>query len=182
LAPAFCAEALANKAPQGNGLAEGLHELAHLINSAVQQARDISRGLDPTLGEARLTHALQALVTAAGRRMNASFECPKPVTIHKSDTVLHLFRIAHEAVANALKHSGASNLIVRLHEDKNGVRLEVEDDGGGTPNELLSRERLGIKLMRIRARSISAKLSFATAEVRGVCVQCVAPNDDNCAT
>jgi signal transduction histidine kinase len=87
-----------------------------------------------------------------------------------------LFRIAREALANAVKHAGASRIAVRAAAlPGGGVELAVEDDGRGARPEELSRGGLhrGVDAMRERAAGIGAELTFEATPGSGttVCVR-----------
>jgi two-component system sensor kinase FixL len=173
LGAAFCAKALANKFSPGSPTGDDLQELADLLKSAVEQARNITHSMDPDLGEERLVNALRSLIERPRRGVKAALDCPESIALGNEETSMHLYRIAQEAVTNAMEHSGGTRVIVRLRETDGKIYLEVEDDGHGCPSELEGAARIGLKLMRIRARAISATLTFETTEGRGIRVKCV---------
>jgi signal transduction histidine kinase len=84
-----------------------------------------------------------------------------------------VFRIAQEALQNALRHAQASRVVVRLHGEDGRLRLEVEDDGvgfdAGAP-ELRSR-RLGLTSMEERAQRIGARLELRSEVGAGTTVR-----------
>ena len=79
------------------------------------------------------------------------------------DTVaLHLYRIAQEAVTNAVKHSGAKNVLITLDRNPTHICVSVQDDGKGfvvRPR----RKGLGLHMMRYRANALGGELKIATA-------------------
>ena len=81
-----------------------------------------------------------------------------------TDVELAMFRIASEAVGNAVRHSGGSNVRVRAAVAPDRVELEVSDDGAGLATEAArdasKRKRLGLASMRRRAEAIDAELSI----------------------
>src|SRR5437667_12248924 len=79
--------------------------------------------------------------------IHCRFACDTPVLVRSSTTALHLYRIAQEAVSNAVKHSGASEIIVRLDRLETGVRLTVSDNGSGIPHARFVREGMGLRSM-----------------------------------
>jgi signal transduction histidine kinase len=84
-----------------------------------------------------------------------------------------VFRIAQEALQNALRHAQASRVVVRLHGEDGRLRLEVEDDGVGfdiDAPELRSR-RLGLTSMEERAQRIGARLELSSAAGAGTTVR-----------
>jgi signal transduction histidine kinase len=84
-----------------------------------------------------------------------------------------VFRIAQEALQNALRHAEASRVVVRLHGENGRLRLEVEDDGVGfdaDAPELRSR-RLGLTSMEERAQRIGARLELRSTAGAGTVVR-----------
>jgi signal transduction histidine kinase len=84
-----------------------------------------------------------------------------------------VFRIAQEALQNALRHAHASRVVVRLHGEDGALRLEVEDDGVGFDTdapELRSR-RLGLTSMEERAQRIGGRLELRSAAGAGTTVR-----------
>ena len=72
----------------------------------------------------------------------------------------HLYRIAQEAVQNALKHAGASAIDIDLSYQDENVRLAIFDDGRGLPPDHPNGAGLGMRTMRFRASSIGARLKI----------------------
>jgi signal transduction histidine kinase len=70
----------------------------------------------------------------------------------------HLYRIAQEAVQNALKHAGATAIDIELGYGQDGLRLEILDDGRGLPVDHPNGAGLGMRTMRFRASAIGARL------------------------
>src|SRR5205807_265956 len=63
--------------------------------------------------------------------VSCTFKCPRPVEVNDNFVATHLFRIAQEAIANAIKHGGAGQIAISLVADDAEIRLEVVDDGIG---------------------------------------------------
>jgi two-component system CheB/CheR fusion protein len=87
----------------------------------------------------------------------------------------HVYRIAREAFANALKHASASRITVGLEIQPSVVSLIVEDDGIGMPRDMIGTQRIGLKLMRYRARMLGASMSIADAEPQGTKIELRCP-------
>jgi signal transduction histidine kinase len=73
----------------------------------------------------------------------------------------HLFRIAQEAIANVIKHSGATHITVHLDYSFQHILLTIEDDGIGFNPELASLG-FGLKFMRKRAEEMNGSLNLKT--------------------
>jgi signal transduction histidine kinase len=88
-----------------------------------------------------------------------------------------LFRIAQEALQNALKHAGASRIAVELDLDPARTRLAVADDGAGfDPSDPRVRSRhLGVTVMAERARAVGGRLDLRSAPGEGTTVAVEVP-------
>jgi signal transduction histidine kinase len=105
---------------------------------------------------------------------------PSPIELELDDGIARdpardseILRVAQEAIANALRHAGASRLTVRLRESDGRVLLEVEDDGAGfdpAAPELRARH-LGLTSMEERARRIGGELELRSAPGAGTLVR-----------
>jgi signal transduction histidine kinase len=84
-----------------------------------------------------------------------------------------VFRIAQEALSNALRHAGATRIAVRLEEDADRVQLSVRDDGAGfDPDAARHRSRrLGLTSMEERARALGGTLAIDSARGRGTSIE-----------
>lgn len=160
LGAAFAVKALASDLDrEGSRHAEKLHDLARLVNEAVTQVRDISRGLHPVELECDgLPAALQGLASRVSRTVPCDFSCEKKSWTEASDPALHAYRIAQEAVLHALERTGATKIAIRLSEKDGSFLLEITDDGAkegpltNDPNDLVS------KSLKYRARAIHGEL------------------------
>jgi signal transduction histidine kinase len=84
-----------------------------------------------------------------------------------------VFRIAQEALHNALRHAGAERITVRLEENGDGLGLSISDDGGGfDPGAAALRaRRLGLTSMEERARELGGRLEIDSAPGAGTSVR-----------
>ena len=87
----------------------------------------------------------------------------------------HLYRIAQEAVNNALKHSHASRIDIICSRDEKRFYLTVLDNGQGIPSADERGEGIGIATMYYRARMIEGTLDFAQQRSGGTRVVCCCP-------
>jgi signal transduction histidine kinase len=87
----------------------------------------------------------------------------------------HLYRIAQEALANALKHAHASSIKLTLDVERERVRLEICDDGWGVKNVGQNAPGLGLRTMQYRASIMGARFEIAPSRPSGTRVICDCP-------
>lgn len=149
-------------------------QIEELVDGAIAQTRSLARGLAPVqLEEGGLSAALEEL--ALGIETRHSIRCrlrwDEDIPIPNHTFATHLYRIAQEAVTNALKHGGPSSIAINVVRDNGLVRLSVQDDGAGLQAET-TRNGMGLHIMRYRARLIDATLEIRRAPERGTVVTC----------
>jgi len=154
--------------------------IAALAEEGAAESREIAHGLYPQrLLDAGLEGALQAaadLTTRSGLPVALSLP-PAPLSALLTPAArLTALRVAEEALQNALRHSGASRLWLRLGAGAGGVTLEVEDDGRGFgAGGAAAREGLGTRTMRDRALQAHGALSLSRGAAGGALVRLVLP-------
>jgi signal transduction histidine kinase len=84
---------------------------------------------------------------------------------------MHLYRIAQEALSNAMKHGKANHVTISLRKDDGLVRLVIGDDGNGMP-KATSSSGMGLRTMKYRAELIGARLEMAPRPSGGTIVSC----------
>ncbi|MBI3418410.1 MAG: PAS domain-containing sensor histidine kinase [Verrucomicrobia bacterium] len=161
---------------------EALQEQARKINQALRECvtltRSISRGLAPVKLKADgLTGALEQLAESAcvPGKVECRFVCDSPVTIDDSQIAKHLYRIAQEAVNNALKHARTRRITIHLAHDHGTLLLKIQDDGRGLPRRRKAKSGMGLEVMRHRAHVIGAALEIESKPGQGVSVTCTLP-------
>lgn len=89
----------------------------------------------------------------------------------------NVFRIAQEAITNALKHARAAHIVIDLRFEPSQIRLSVRDDGVGfdIAGHLPSEGHFGLQGIRERAKRISGTLAITSEPGRGTCVEVTAP-------
>jgi len=164
-------EALRAEAP---GLTPQGELVAQQLRGAIAEARALSHGLAPVAMEAEgLMSALGEMAASLSRsgRVRCVLDCPQPVRVASVEVGTHLFRIAQEAVNNALKHAAASEIRIGLEQQGPDLVLEVEDDGTGM-DETVPHEGLGLRVMRYRSRLIGGRLDIGASPAGGTRVSC----------
>lgn len=161
---------------QGSTLAGDLFEITQLVRDADQLARNLARGLvQVELEGDGLLAALRTLCKNAERMFDVSItlESRGDLSLDDSGMASNLYRIAQEAISNAVKHGQASRISVRLAKKGNAVELAVEDDGVGFPKKLSADRGMGVDIMGYRARVIGGSLSIRSRPSGGTAVKCV---------
>lgn len=91
--------------------------------------------------------------------------------------VLHLYRIAQEAVNNAVKHAEAKTISVELKTTATAFTISVSDDGKGLPENRSKDGHYGLENMQSRAAEIGAAISIQSQPGKGTCITVVSPNN-----
>jgi PAS domain S-box-containing protein len=177
----FLSKALENRlsakdAPE----AADARQIADLVAAAIAQARAMARGLHPVdLKASGLMSALEELAANVEGvfRVNCTYRCPEPVLVNDNAVAVHAYRIAQEAVNNALRHGKAKHIAISLERDDDAVKLSVEDDGIGiqaAPKASPGGSRgMGLQIMRYRAALINATLEIGPGKTgTGTTIAC----------
>jgi signal transduction histidine kinase len=155
-----------------------LDQLALLATSCIQDAHRIVQGLSPlTNADGNLDAALELLAQRSSLsgtkvKFRCRHEVPPAVELKMRN---HLYRIAQEAVHNALKHSGAKSIDIELCSRPGDLRLSVIDDGRGLAAEVQKGSGLGMRTMRFRAGAIGGRLIITRGANGGNSVVCEVP-------
>ncbi len=150
-------------------------KLIGLVEEGIAMARELARGLSPVELEAEgLMSALQELAAGISKwsKVNCVFECDTPVLMYDANAAIQLYRIAQEAVSNAIRHGKAKNIVIGLDENEGRIVLNVEDDGVGVPDDWQARQGLGTRIMSHRAAMIGGIFSMEPNLTGGTLVQC----------
>ncbi len=89
---------------------------------------------------------------------------------------LHLYRIAQEAITNAIRHGRAKKITIKLHSMRGCVRLEVQDNGKGISKHQEGTKGMGLKIMQYRAEAIGAVLRVSSTLDKGTTIACIIRN------
>lgn len=146
-----------------------------LLKDAHAGIRAIVRGLQPVAsGPGGLRDALRTLAQQEDTigRVKVHFECPEDVPVESTTVALQLFRIAQEALNNAVKHADARLIVISLQRRGSELTLRVRDNGRGVAPAAAPGSGVGLRIMRFRAESIGAHFEFAALHPRGSLVSC----------
>jgi PAS domain S-box-containing protein len=155
--------------------AEQAGMIAARIRDAIANTRNIARGLSPVALESNgLMVALQELAENSGKlfRISCEFRFDGCVAVDDNTVATHLYRIAQEAVTNAVRHGHAKEIVIRLMESEDKCILTITDDGLGIPETFAKNQGTGLQIMKYRAATIGASLEVRRAGGRGICLSC----------
>jgi signal transduction histidine kinase len=156
--------------------AEKASAIVRLANEAARQARLTARSLEGADGVGDLKMALESLA------MNISKNCRVRSTVKANGASLpvsapvaaQLYRIAQEAVRNAVEHGAAREVLIQLTFDHRDMLLTVQDDGGGFSPKAKG-HGMGLRIMRYRAQCIGGSCEVHTGPGKGTTVYCRVP-------
>jgi signal transduction histidine kinase len=149
-----------------------------LIEEAIDLTRSLAKGLFPLELEGEgLEAALLELCRSTAKRYRIKCEVKNYASMPSIDSTAatHLYRIAQEAVTNAVKHGHVSHVVVDLSFENGALKLTVNDDGIGLPDQLPADRGLGLRIMASRAGMIGAHFSAKNNSAGGATVKCELP-------
>ncbi|HZF27421.1 MAG TPA: PAS domain S-box protein [Steroidobacteraceae bacterium] len=151
-------------------------EIVTLVNSAIDGARALARGVSPVSVErGGLSSALRALASRATDMYGVTVRFRGkvwPQLTLDAAACDHLFRIAQEAVNNAVKHGRAGQILIDLHVTTDTVTLTVRDNGSGLASDAQLSRGMGLKIMHYRASILSGSVVLEPVEGGGLQVVC----------
>jgi len=172
----FLSRALENRLT-AKGLSESADaaEISKLVIEALSQTRNLARGLFPVeIESTRLGQSLRELATTVEQlfHISCTVECDSNLVVNNRNASTHLFRLAQEAVNNAVKHGKAHRVSILLGTIDDKAVLRVIDDGVGFPPEGARRNGLGMRIMTYRAQKVGGTLDIHPGQHGGTVVSC----------
>jgi PAS domain S-box-containing protein len=171
-------KALQRRAEGDQETLRAVTRLEALTRLAIQQVRDVARGLLPAELQAGDVGASLRALSAGARKM---FGVPCAVVVRgdtrlrDNSTAVQLYRIAQEALNNAAKHSRSPEVRITFDAGERRLRLVVRDEGVGLPSRRAAGQGLGIAIMQHRAESLGGTLTVRRARGGGTEVVCECP-------
>ena len=149
------------------------HQIAALITRAAAKTRSVACALASNTAAAKGLHgALLQLRDSAAAALPCRLEYPARVELPLAAS-MHLYRIAHQAVLNAVAHSTATELVISLCALEENIILSVEDNGCGFDASKRTARSGGIFEMRQSAMVLGAALTIETMPGCGTRVSCI---------
>ena len=175
------AQSLAQRIPQAEAERRITLRLLAGLDKVHQHVRELSRGLIPVHVETRgLSAALDDLAarTTEASGIAVTAQCPEWVELPDHATATQLYRIAQEAVSNAVRHGCPRHIRLSLLSEPSGLRLRINDDGIGIQGTPDGRDGLGLRIMQYRAGQIGGILQIGPRPGGGTVVSCTLPRSN----
>src|SRR5579863_2231671 len=152
-----------------------LDDCVKLVEQSISNVRELSQLLRPTiLDDFGLDASLRWLISRFRERTRIDVDYQSTFEGRLPDEIeTHLFRIVQEALTNIARHSGATQVTIRLSADDGSVRLNLSDNGRGLAAD--RRNGMGLSGMRARASSFGGELKIESISGSGVTIEVRAP-------
>ncbi|RYX91647.1 MAG: PAS domain S-box protein [Comamonadaceae bacterium] len=157
-------------------LAQGLVRVQQQVQSAAGITRLLARGLMPVDDHpGALWNALEQLSssTSALRGVSCELKLEGQDTGIAAEARNHLYRIAQEAITNALRHGKPSRIEIRVFEVDERCCMEIEADGNGFDAAAMTgpgHTGIGLRSIMARAKTIGGSVEFTPKNMGGSCV------------
>jgi signal transduction histidine kinase len=149
------------------------------IRQAVLEARNLAHGIFPVhVDRNGLCAALSDLARETSRLTGVTIRVDEAseVYLDNPEHSMHLYRIAQEAVANAVRHGQAKEIVIVLHPTPGYLELRIDDDGIGIFNNKKKHAAgMGLRTMRYRAQILNSRLEIQPRASGGTSVTCRLP-------
>jgi signal transduction histidine kinase len=153
-----------------------IREVHEIVQTTLDKVRALSQALHPMLLEAAgVESAIDAYLPVFERRTGIVVHCSRAGSSWTigPDCGAHVYRVLQEALNNVARHSGATQVEVRMSFEDDRLRIEVEDNGRGFSGPRA--EGLGLVSMRERAELAGGQLEFLNGAGGGVLVRFTVP-------
>lgn len=166
-----------------DNLPADLQELETLIEQAIADLRRTTQALRPIyLEDLGMVTALEMLTRETGQNsgIKVEFHCQGDQRRLPSEVELALYRVAQEAINNAVQHANASHIQISLDFGLQLLRMEIKDDGRGfdvpkTPAEFAPKGHFGLLGLFERVELIRAKLDISSSPGLGTSLTITLP-------
>lgn len=153
-------------------------QICGLVGDAVALTRALARGIFPVqMDGSGLAMALEDMARTMSKLAGVSItfcESGNP-QVEVPEDGMNIFRIAQEAVNNALKHGRAENVTIILSKTDGTMRLAVADDGTGMASVPEDARGIGLHSMKYRARALGGEIEIKSTPGDGTIVSCEIP-------
>lgn len=164
---------------QNNPFADDALLIEESIRNAVLDTRNLARGIFPVhVDRSGLSVSLAELAQMTTRLTGVDISVHEKAEVHVTDpdVSMHLYRIAQEAVANAIRHGAATQITLTIENDADMLLLRIVDNGCGIKTrEGSGKEGMGLRTMRYRAEGMGAQLQIDSPLGGGTIISCTLP-------
>ncbi|HEX8433166.1 MAG TPA: sensor histidine kinase, partial [Longimicrobium sp.] len=171
--------AAALRDPAAAAMHDRVRVMHEVVTEALGEVRTLSHNVHPrVLDDLGLVAALEFLVRRTREQTTASVHVSSDVQVPVPAAVSSVvYRVAQEAVRNAVRHSGASDIHLSLAAGAGQVRLEVKDDGAGfdVGRAMADRSGMGLFVMRERVMLVDGSLAVESRAGAGTRVRAEIP-------
>ena len=173
-------------AASDSAIRETVEESIRLTDQSITEVRTLSYLLHPPLiDEAGLIPSLRWLIRGFRERsgIDVTLDAPGQLERMPAEVETALFRIVQEALTNIQRHSGSTVAHILLGKEQKQIRLEIEDEGRGLPDDLREKTALaaagvGIAAIQQRVRELGGQLHIESTE-RGMRIVVIMPILEN---
>jgi two-component system sensor histidine kinase UhpB len=158
--------------------AQEVKRISDLLFEAITGAQDASSPIErPKMTGEDLLSAIKGLVRFfnTSQKVKCSCEAKGGMPMLPQESVVHLYRITLEAMANAIKHGRAKRMKVQLSRKDQALVLTVTSDGKPFPDIDAEKSGLGLRLMYYRATLLKASIHICAGKRGGTIVTCTVP-------
>src|SRR6266436_4826902 len=160
--------------------AKRIHETTAILERLLGQVRQISLNLRPsTLDDLGLVPALRSLLDEQGRLASVAVRFSAENMPENLDPEIQTtcFRIAQEAITNAVRHANATRIDVDLGRENGNLLLQVRDNGRGFDAESVQEQVVGLGLIGIKERAalVDARARIIASRGKGATVDVTLP-------
>jgi two-component system sensor histidine kinase UhpB len=170
---------LENKVRKGKPVAPTeLERISSLMHEAISGNQDLSSHMErPTMTGEDLVSAMKGLARffKMSQNISCTFESKGVIPVLAKASVVHLHRIALEAMANAIKHSRAKKIQVQLSRKPKELLLKITSNGLPFPDIDHEKSGMGLRIMNYRASLLNASLRVEAGKAEGTVVTCDIP-------
>ena len=153
-----------------------LVDISETASKAIEEVRDITNDLRPKLVDTLgLTKALKAMLRKASGLIEIESETDEMDTLFSEEDEINVYRIIQEAMNNVIKHSTASDVIVKIKYREHYVDISIEDNGSGFDLETVKEDSFGLIGLKERTNLLGGELTIDTTVGRGTTIKIVIP-------
>ena len=151
-----------------------LDDLSAQVHQGMERTRVLAHGLVPArLVSLGISRALLELArqTKMTRQIEVTVSAPAISPLYSDEQVLHLYRIAQEAISNSIKHGKATLIDIVLRNRGQQHSMTIKDNGIGLPPPSNRAQGIGMHVMQFRAGILGGSLRISSRPAKGVTIK-----------